>query len=246
MKFLILCVCIIAIFAENTSVGFTENEVEIVRPPNGATLEATSDLNVRDKPCTDGRVITSIKQGGRVAFTNNVQNGCNYQWFSVSGSFGNGWAASNWLKVASQGAQQINQRGLNLIKEFEGLRLCKYKDPVGIWTICYGHVLANPDRVNCVSQQECDRILREDVRRFEQCVNSNVKVPINSNQFSSLVSFSFNVGCGALQGSTLLRQLNARNYGQVCPELKKWVNGGGRRLPGLVRRRDAECALFSS
>lgn len=77
-------------------------------------------------------------------------------------------------------------------------------------------------------------------------MNRVVKVGLNSNRFSALVSFSYNVGCGALTGSTLLKLLNQGKYGAVCGELRKWVHGGGRRLPGLVRRREAECVLWNA
>lgn len=134
MKYFLLLVCFaFVVYTQvNTEVSFVDDTS--VNPPNGATLEATSDLNIRDKACTDGRVVITIKTGARVTFTGSVQNGCNYKWYSVRGSFGQGWAASNWLRVVQQGGQTINQRGLDLIKSFEGLRLCKYKDPVGIWT----------------------------------------------------------------------------------------------------------------
>jgi lysozyme len=220
---------------------------ETLNPPNGATLEATEALNVRNAACTSGGIIVTLQAGARVTYQNAAQAGCGYTWYKVSGSFGTGWAASNWLRVVGgNGNQRINERGLNLVKSFEGLRLCKYKDPVGIWTICYGHTGFNPNNVNCMTEAQCVQTLRNDIARFETCVNNAVKVALNSNRFSALVSFSFNVGCGALQGSTLLRILNQGNYGGVCTELKKWVNGGGRRLPGLVRRRDAECVLFNA
>lgn len=222
------------------------DSVESLAPAPGTAMEATSALNIRATPCTDGRLITTVQAGGRMKYVGPAQTACGYTWYKVEGGFGTHWAASNWLRVVGSGGQRINDRGLALIKEFEGLRLCKYKDPVGIWTICYGHTGFDPNRINCVTQAQCDAYLRGDLQRFETCVNNAAKVPLNGNQFSALVSFSYNVGCGALGGSTLLKLLNQRNYGAICTELRKWVYGGGRILPGLVRRREAECKLFTS
>jgi lysozyme len=238
MKFLLLLVVVAVVVAETK---FTLN------PPLGAKLVATSALNIRATACTSGRLIKTLPTGSVVTYNGKSVNACNYIWWEIKGDFGVAWAASNWLRQQQGGSnQRMNARGLALVKSFEGLRVCKYKDPVGIWTICYGHVIKDPQNWNCVTEARCEEILKSDLGRFETCVNSNVKVPINSNQFSALVSFSFNVGCGALQGSTLLRLLNQRQYNNVCTELKKWIYAGGRILPGLVRRRNAECDLFNS
>jgi hypothetical protein len=86
----------------------------------------------------------------------------------------------------------------------------------------------------------------KDVPKYASCVRQYITAPLNQNMFDALVSFTFNLGCGALQGSTLRRKLNAGSYSSVCPELKKWVNAGGRVLTGLVRRRNDECSLFQS
>jgi peptidoglycan hydrolase-like protein with peptidoglycan-binding domain len=87
-------------------------------------------------------------------------------------------------------------------------------------------------------------MLAEDVGRFEAAVNRLVKVPLSQGQFDALVSFSFNVGEGALADSTLLRKLNARDYKGARREFARWNKGGGRVLPGLTRRRAAEAKLF--
>ena len=236
MKYLLLLVFVALVVSETKLIS---------NPPTGARLVATDGLNVRASACTNGRLIKTIPKGTVVTFNGKSVTACNYVWWEIKGSFGVGWAASKWLQRENTNNQRMNAKGLALVKHFEGLRLCKYKDPVGIWTICYGHVLAQPDRSNCVTEAKCTEILRTDLNRFERCVSAAVKVPLNSDQFSALVSFSFNVGCGALGGSTLLKLLNQRQYAQVCPQLKRWIYAGGRILPGLVRRRDAECKLFS-
>jgi len=137
----------------------------------------------------------------------------------------------------------ISDRGLDLLKEFEGVRLRAYRDPVGVWTIGYGHTLTVYQGMS-ITQAEAERLLRQDLERFEKAVRDRVIVPINQNQFDALVSFAFNVGVGAFRKSTLLKELNRGNYESAKNEFKRWVHGGGRRLPGLVRRRDHEAEMF--
>ena len=148
------------------------------------------------------------------------------------------------------GTEHINNDGLTIIKHFEGRELMAYQDSVGVWTIGYGHTsAAGPPTVyagQTITEAEAESILKKDLELFEGGVRDVVKVSINSNQFSALVSFSFNVGLGALADSTLLRKLNAGNYQGAANEFPRWVKAGGQTLPGLVRRRDAERALFLS
>jgi len=139
---------------------------------------------------------------------------------------------------------RINQRGLNLIKHFEGLVLTAYRDPVGIWTIGYGHTGPEVGPGDRITAAQAEALLRQDLVRFENGVRNLVKVPLNSNQFSALVSFTFNVGTGAFANSTMLRRLNQRDYRGAADQFSRWVYGGGRVLPGLVRRRNEERALF--
>ena len=142
----------------------------------------------------------------------------------------------------------VNAEGLQLIKEFEGLRLDAYICPAGVWTIGYGSTGEHVYPGQTITEPEAEELLRKDLWRFEDCVSSRVNVALTDNEYAALVSFAFNCGCGALQESTLLRRLNA---GEPKPrvfseELPKWVRGGGQVLPGLVRRREAEIALALS
>lgn len=144
----------------------------------------------------------------------------------------------------SVGAKRTNQNGLLLIKSFEGLRLQAYRDAVGIWTIGYG-TTRNVQPNMRISEDEAEQFLQEDLNRFEQAINSSVSVPINDNQFAALVSFTYNVGSGALRSSTLLKLLNARHdLRRTADEFPRWNKAGGRELAGLTRRRRAERALF--
>lgn len=141
-------------------------------------------------------------------------------------------------------ARRINKTALNFIKKWEGLRLTAYKDIVGVWTIGYGSTGPHVKPGMKITEAEAEELLRKDLARFEANVEKKVKVKLNDNQFGTLVSFSFNVGEGALNGSTLLKKLNKGDYNSVPSELMKWVNAGGKRVQGLVNRRSQEGALW--
>ncbi len=141
----------------------------------------------------------------------------------------------------------INAAGLALVKSFEGCRLTAYPDP-GTggepYTIGYGHTGGvTPDET--ITQEQADALLAEDLQKFEQGVNGLCARPLTSNQFSALVSFAYNVGLGALAGSTLMRLVNAGNFKEAAAQFSSWVYAGGQAMEGLVRRRAAEAALFS-
>lgn len=139
---------------------------------------------------------------------------------------------------------KINNDGLDIIKQNEGLRLTAYVCPAGVLTIGYGSTGPHVKRGLTITAEEAEDLLRKDVARFEDGVAALVTVDLNENQFSALVSFAFNVGLDALRKSSLLRLLNAGEYKAAANQFDKWVNGGGRRLPGLVKRRAQEKALF--
>ena len=98
--------------------------------------------------------------------------------------------------------------GQTLIKKFEGLRLTAYQDMVGVWAIGYGHTGPDVKPGLTITQQQADQLLINDLVRFNNGVNALVTVKLNQNQFDALVSFSYNLGLGSLQNSTLLRLLN--------------------------------------
>ena len=140
-----------------------------------------------------------------------------------------------------------SDRGLDLIKSFEGCKLTAYPDPGtggAPWTIGWGTTRGVKPGMT-ITQEEADLLLAEDVSSFAQAVNRLVTVPLNQNQFDALVSFAYNVGSSNLGNSTLLRLLNEGNYEGAAGQFGRWVNGGsGETLPGLVRRRAAERALI--
>ncbi len=136
-----------------------------------------------------------------------------------------------------------SQKGLDLIKSFEGLRLSAYKCPADVWTIGYG-TTAGVKPGQTITKERAEELLRDDVKRFEGQVLRLVKVPLTQGQFDALVSFTYNLGAANLGNSTLLRLLNAGDYKGAAAQFDRWTKAGGKELPGLVKRRAAERALF--
>ncbi|UGA40291.1 lysozyme [Chromobacterium haemolyticum] len=139
----------------------------------------------------------------------------------------------------------ISANGIKLIQQFEGLRLKAYQDAVGVWTIGYGHTGPDVTPGLVITQAQADALLARDLSRFETGVTRLAQVPLNQNQFDALVSFSYNLGLGSLQNSTLLRLLNQRDYAGAAAQFPRWNKAGGKVLLAcLTRRRAAEQALF--
>ena len=139
---------------------------------------------------------------------------------------------------------RTSDEGVNLIKSFEGLRLQAYLCPAGVWTIGYGHT-KGVRKGDVITEEDAEQMLRDDLIGFERCVTENVEVPLAQNQFDALVSFAFNVGCGAFKGSTLLRRLNAGDP-DASDELLRWTKAGGVEVAGLVTRRSDEREFFNA
>lgn len=139
--------------------------------------------------------------------------------------------------------RRTNHNGLTIIKEFEGLRLEAYLCPAGVPTIGYGSTLG-VTLGQKITPQQAEALLIKDLERFEEAVSDFVGVPLNDNQFSALVSFTFNVGAGAFRSSTLLNLLNQKHYQGAADQFLRWNRAAGRELAGLTRRREAERALF--
>lgn len=138
---------------------------------------------------------------------------------------------------------RTSQRGLSLIKSFEGLRLLAYRDAVGVWTIGYGATRGVKPGMS-VTKEQAERMLINDVQRFEPEVERLVRVPLTGNQWDALVSFTYNLGAANLESSTLLRKLNGGDYAGAAEQFPRWNKAGGKVLSGLVRRREAERVLF--
>ena len=140
---------------------------------------------------------------------------------------------------------KTSHKGIDLIKEFEGLRLKAYKCPGGVWTIGYGHTAGvKPGMV--ISEAQAEEYLMADLIASEKYLN-DLRLAINQNQFDALISFIYNVGTGNFSSSTLLRKVKANPLdNSIMDEFLRWVYSKGRVLPGLQRRRLAEMKLYFS
>ena len=146
---------------------------------------------------------------------------------------------------------RISPRGLSLLKQFEGCRLIPYKDSAGLWTIGYGHLIADgrtlPDSAKYkITQKQADLLLKYDVIPREKAVERLCTVPLSQNEFDALVSFVFNLGAGCFQRSTIRQKLNRGDRAGAAKVLLRYNRAGGKVIKGLVNRRMAEFKLFMS
>ena len=136
----------------------------------------------------------------------------------------------------------IGNKGLELIKSFEGCRLTAYKCPAGVWTIGYGHTQGVYEGMT-ITQEQADNMLREDVKYYADAVDRyNSRFNFNQAEFDSLTSFTYNCGVGSLQA--VMSCCNTKQ--EIAEECKLYNKGGGVVLAGLVRRREEEYKLFMS
>jgi lysozyme len=157
-------------------------------------------------------------------------------------------AVKNMLGIPE--LMSVSNKGVDLICEFEGEQLIAYDDGVGVWTIGFG-TIKYPNGVRVKKGDTCTldqakEYMRHDLIEFEHTVNSSVKVPLNQNQFDALVSLAYNIGSSAFKSSTLVKKLNAGDYQGAADQFGAWINAGGKRMQGLVNRRDREKLLFLS
>ena len=139
----------------------------------------------------------------------------------------------------------ISNKGIELIKQFEGCRLKAYQDSVGVWTIGYGHTEGVTEGME-ISEHQAEIMLGSDLVKYANYINEYVTVSLNPNQFDALTSWVYNLGPGNLKSSTMLKVLNEGNYDDVPFQIKRWNKAGGKVLKGLVRRREAEAELFAT
>ena len=130
-----------------------------------------------------------------------------------------------------------------LIKKFEGCKLTAYLCPAKIWTVGFGSTGPHVKPVMTITQAQADELLRSDLRRFEDYV-AKAAPNATDNQFAAMVSLAFNIGEGALGRSTVLRKHLAGDHAGAAAAFGMWNKAGGRVLPGLTRRRNAEAALY--
>lgn len=140
---------------------------------------------------------------------------------------------------------KTSDKGIALIKAHEGFVPHAYRCPAGIWTIGYGHTSGvKPGDV--ITETQGEAFLRSDIALAERVVNA-AGLKLTQNQFDALVSFVFNVGTGNFNRSTLLKYAKANtNDPRIRQEFSKWIYGGGKVLPGLIKRRKEEADLYFS
>lgn len=135
----------------------------------------------------------------------------------------------------------ISQKGIDLIKKYEGCRLSAYKCPAGVWTIGYGHT-AGVRPGDVITQEEAEDYLRGDLLKFEMMVNSyNDRYAWTQPQFDALVSFAYNIG-----NITGVTAAGTRTKTQIANAMLLYVRAAGKILNGLVRRRNEEYSMFMS
>ena len=137
-----------------------------------------------------------------------------------------------------------NLNGINLIKFFEGFRPKPYVCSGGHLTIGFGHKVLEHEKFDNISNSEAESLLRSDLIVAEKSVLRNITSTLSDDQFAALVSFTFNMGGGALQRSTIRQKINYSQYQDAGLELLRWIYARGKILPGLIERRKAEHKLF--
>ncbi len=137
---------------------------------------------------------------------------------------------------------RANQAGKDLIKRWEGCQLTAYRCPANVLTIGYGHT-GDVKEGQKITQHQADTLFDYDIEKYEDGV-TRLGVILNANEFSALVSFAYNLGISALSNSGLLRKIRGGDKPGAAKEFGRWVMAGGKKLPGLVARREAERVLF--
>ena len=140
---------------------------------------------------------------------------------------------------------KASEKGLALIRSFEGLRLNAYRCVAGVASVGYG-TTKGVKMGDSVTKSEAEAMLCDDVQRFVDHIEALVKVPLNQNHIDALASFVYNVGPTAFAASTMLKYLNAGLYMEAAGQFLRWNKANGNPVAGLTRRRVAERALFES
>jgi lysozyme len=144
---------------------------------------------------------------------------------------------------------KVNAEGYALLKKFEGCVLKAYRCPANVWTIGFGNTFyedgTKVKEGDVITQQRADELAKYIVEQFATSIRAMIKQPLNENQFSACVSLAYNIGTGGFKKSSVLRKLNANPTDPtIADSFRLWNKGGGVVLKGLVRRREAEIALY--
>lgn len=235
-------------------------------------------LNCRSEPNTGGAIVTSYAAGTNIEITcatrGEAVNGHDVWDKTTDGCFVSDWYVSTGTAefVAPEcnggtpppppplpttgGCQNVNDAGVELIKSFEGFEPNPYQDPVGLWTVGYGHLCSGGEDSTCsktgftypLTEETATQLLKNDLPKYVSCMPQHLNggAKLNKNQWAALTSFTYNLGCGVLPD--FAGRLNAGEDANVVigEEFPKYVNADGSPLPGLIRRRNEEVALAQS
>ena len=138
---------------------------------------------------------------------------------------------------------KVSEQGLALLRSMEGLSLDAYPDGDG-WSIGYGHHGLDVYPGMQITQQRADQLLKNDLERFEVGVEQLLRVPAEPEEFDAMVALAYNIGLNAFTESTLLAMHNIGHHAGAVEEFKKWNKSGDTVLPGLVKRREREAAMY--
>jgi lysozyme len=169
----------------------------------------------------------------------------------IKQSFSKGRPKSGLFLCLKFEVAMISEKGLSLVRQFEGLRTTAYKCSAGVWTIGYGHT-QQVKAGKVITKAQADAFLQLDISKADATIQRLVKVPINQNERDALASFIFNLGAGAFESSTLLKKINEGDKQSAANEFLKWdkfrnpVTKKLETLTGLTKRRVAEKSLFES
>jgi len=139
-----------------------------------------------------------------------------------------------------------SKSGLSLTESCEGCRCDAYQDVSGVWTIGYGHTGPDVHAGLCITEQQAEAMLAQDISGAADFVNRSVTVPLTQDEFDGLVDFVFNIGTGAFEKSTMLVDLNAGNFAAAAAQFQVWDHAGGKVVAALLQRRNEEAQLFET
>ena len=138
----------------------------------------------------------------------------------------------------------ISNVGINLIKSYEKLRLKKYLDSGGNWTVGWGHKIRQGEKLDEITEEQAEKIFMEDIKELENNINKLIKVNLSQLMYDAIGSLVFNIGIGNFKTSTILKLLNEGRFLQASKEFTRWVYCNKVILEGLIRRRTEELILY--
>ena len=140
---------------------------------------------------------------------------------------------------------KVSDKGIDILKQFEGFRNKAYLDSVGVPTIAWGHTKGVKLGMKC-DEEQGEKWLKEDIEPIENYLNTIPELD-TQGKFDACIDFCYNLGIGNFKSSTLLKKIkNKASDSEICKQFRRWVYAGGKKLTGLVRRREAECELWIS